>query len=69
MSAARALFRRQVNDKQIVLAGVGDTGVLSAILSRVGQPENNRFKLTFDIGGLAKDARYSWASPQLGRHS
>jgi hypothetical protein len=58
-------FEVSVNGKRLALAGVGDRGVLTAILSWVSQPENNRAELMLELGGLTADEHKRWPDKSL----
>jgi hypothetical protein len=51
-------FRVSVNEKKICLAGVGDRGVLSAIVNWVADAQGA--DLFMEVGGLANEEHVAW---------
>jgi hypothetical protein len=58
-------FDVSVNGKRVARAGVGEHGVLTAVLSWVSQPENNRSELILELGGLTGDEHKRWPDKSL----
>jgi hypothetical protein len=55
----------KINGENSALAGVGQLGVLSAILSWTHLPGIRTAETNFELGGLADDVHYSWLHRSL----
>ena len=62
-------FEVSINGKKSTTAGIGDYGVLSAILSWVRRRADGSEEMTFDLGGLLSDDQQTenlrWLSENL----
>jgi hypothetical protein len=61
-------FDVRVNGESVAMAGVGESGVMHAIVgwvSREGRPDDERPDLELRVGGLVADAHLEWVERPL----